>query len=325
MNLSIVIPVFNEHDSLQQLHQEICAVGRSEDFKLQIIFVDDGSTDDSWALIRSLAEQDERVRGIGFRRNFGKAAAISAGVKAADYDLVVTMDADLQDDPKEIPKFLQEMEKGFDVVSGWKKIRHDPLHKRLPSKVFNFMVNMLSGLRLHDHNCGFKLYRREIFDDVHLYGELHRFIPVLAASKGWNVSEVIVEHRARQHGKSKYGLSRLIKGLLDLLTVSFLTSYNHRPQHLLGSTGLFSALLGMAGLIYLAIYWVLRINWYPDWTPVHQRPLALYSMGALIVGVQLLAIGFLAELLVANQAHQNQPYSIRRRAGTFEDRSAGKD
>ena len=209
-----------------------------------LVFVDDGSTDGSWAEIERLASQDPRVQGVRFRRNFGKAAALRAGFQAARGEIVFTLDADLQDDPHELPRFLEQMNTGLDVVSGWKQVRHDPWHKVGPSRVFNWLVGWLTGVRLHDHNCGFKCYRREIFDEIRLYGELHRFVPVLAAARGWRVGEIAVHHRPRKFGQSKYGVRRFVKGFLDLLTVYFLTGYSQRPQHLLGTVGLVSFLAG---------------------------------------------------------------------------------
>ena len=205
---------------------------------------------------RRLAGGDPRVSAIRFRRNFGKAAALTAGFRAARGDMVFTLDADLQDDPAEIPRFLAELEKGFDVVSGWKKTRHDPWHKVYPSRVFNWLVSRLTGCRLHDHNCGFKLYRREVLREVGIYGELHRFIPVLAHARGFRVGEVAVHHRRRRHGASKYGFSRFFKGFLDLLTVRFLTRFSQRPLHVLGGIG--SALfgLGSVGMLSLALLWL---------------------------------------------------------------------
>ena len=242
--LSAVIPVYNEADSLQQLHAELSDVAQQHGYQLEIIFVDDGSSDESWDRIEQLAKLDNHVRGIRFRRNFGKAAALSAGMADANGDIVITLDADLQDDPCEIPRFLEAMGQGFDVVSGWKKVRHDPIHKVVPSRIFNALVSLLTGVRLHDHNCGFKCYRREIFDEVRLYRELHRFVPVLAAARGWKVGEIVVHHRSRKFGESKYGFQRFIKGFLDLLTVYFLTGFRQRPQHLLGTFGLVFFVLG---------------------------------------------------------------------------------
>jgi len=313
--ISVVIPTFNEHESLAQLHAELDEVARSGGYDLDVVFVDDGSTDGSWDEIRRLAEIDSRVRGLQFRRNFGKAAALSAGFEAARGELVMTLDADLQDDPREIPNFLARMNEGFDVVSGWKEVRHDPFHKVLPSRVFNWLVSTLTGVKLHDHNCGMKCYRREVFDEVQLYGELHRFVPVLAAARGWKVGEIPIRHRPRPYGSSKYGMRRFVKGFLDLLTVYFLTGYGQRPLHLLGTVGLLSFLLGGLGLTWLAIYWVLRETMYPQWIPLHQRPLVIYSAGLLLLGAQFLSIGFLAELMTANSRRGVVPYSIARTVG----------
>ena len=310
MKLSIVIPVFNEHDSLRQLHQEIGQVARQNDFDFETIFVDDGSADGSWSVIEQLAEEDSSVEGLRFRRNFGKSAALAVGIRQSTSDWIVTLDADLQDNIAELPKLINKANAGFDLVNGWKIVRRDPLGKRFASKIFNWLVNRVSGLHLHDHNCGFKLLRRKMFDDLQLYGEWHRFIPLLAASRGWSVAEVQVNHRRRQFGKSKYGLSRFVQGSLDLITIGFLSSHQHRPQRFLGSLGLFSSLFGLAGMLYLAVYWVLRMTTYPAWLPVHERPLLLYSLGALLVGVHLLALGFLAELLVAQRTESRSQYSI---------------
>lgn len=315
--LSIVIPVFNEQDSLTELHREIDAVASENGYDVEIIMIDDGSTDESWATMKSIASEDARVQCLRFRRNFGKAAALRAGTNASTGELIVTLDADLQDDPAEIPKLIEELDRGFDLVSGWKKERHDPLGKRIPSRVFNSMVGWLTGVKLHDHNCGFKVYRREIFDEVRLYGEMHRFVPVLAAARGFRVSESVVHHRPRVHGRSKYGWSRLPKGFLDLLTVCFLTGYNQRPQHLLGMVGLVSFAAGAVGLGYMSFYWVLRMSFesFSGWPPLHQRPLVVFSLGALLLGAQLLSMGFLAELIVARGQEDREPFSIRESVG----------
>ena len=315
--LTAVVPVFNEVESLDKLYKQLSEVAESADYELEVIFVDDGSSDGSWEKIERLAEEDERIQGIRFRRNFGKAAALSAGFDAAQGEFVITLDADLQDDPAEIPRFLEKMkEDELDVVSGWKKVRHDPWHKVGPSRVFNWLVGFLTGVKLHDHNCGFKCYRREIFDEVRLYGELHRFVPVLAAAKGWKVGEIVVNHRAREFGVSKYGFRRFVKGFLDLLTVYFLTGFTQRPQHLLGTVGIGSFLVGLAGLSYLAIYWVLAQT-FPSWelTPLHDRPAVIYSMGALLLGAQLMSIGFLAELMTSYYGRDHDTYSVKQRVG----------
>jgi dolichol-phosphate mannosyltransferase len=319
--LSAVIPLRDEEGSLAELHGELSAVAREQGYDLEILLIDDGSTDGSWAVIERLAAEDPRVRGLRFRRNFGKAAALSAGFDAARGDLVITLDADLQDDPREIPRFLAEIDKGLDCISGWKQIRHDPWHKVGPSRVFNWLVGVLTGVKLHDHNCGFKCYRREIFDEVRLYGELHRFVPVLAAARGWKVGEIVVNHRPRQHGRSKYGVSRIVKGFLDLLTVYFLTGFEQRPQHLLGTCGIAAFTIGMAGLVYLTATWLLAnaTSWNEvvseSWRfkPLHERPALLYSVGLLLLGAQFISIGFLAELFTAYYGRNFRSYSIKSR------------
>jgi len=312
--LSIVIPVYNEVESLDPLLAEIDQVARANDYELDLIFVDDGSRDGSWETIRRLAAADPRVRGIRFRRNFGKSAALSAGFRAARGETVMTLDADLQDDPREIPRFVELLEQDLDVISGWKKIRHDPWHKVFPSRIFNAMVSWLTGVHLHDHNCGMKCYRREVLDEVRLYGELHRFVPVLAHARGFRVGELVIQHRARKFGHSKYGVRRFVKGFLDLLTVKFLTGFGQRPQHLLGTIGLLCFLVGGLGLAYLSAYWVVGRLW-PSLThlPLHQRPALLYSLGALLLGGQLMSIGFLAELIIAYQGRDADTYSVAER------------
>jgi glycosyltransferase involved in cell wall biosynthesis len=314
--LSVVIPVYNERESLLPLHAEIVAVAAQARLDLEVLFIDDGSRDGSWEVIADLARRYESVHGFRFRRNFGKAAALSAGFRAARGDTILTLDADLQDDPGEIPRFLAALEQGgpdgsaVDVVSGWKRVRHDPWHKVLPSRVFNRMVSSLTGVRLHDHNCGMKVYRAEIFREVRLYGELHRFIPVLAAARGFRVGEIEINHRPRRFGHSKYGVRRFIKGFLDLLTVKFLTGFGQRPQHALGTLGLISFVLGSLGLFYLAVTWIIRL-WQPDlFLPLHERPMLTYSLAALLLGAQMMSIGFLAELITAYQGRDEDSYSI---------------
>src|SRR4029078_7096345 len=221
--LSIVIPVLNEADSLLELYRQIDAACSTSGIDAEVIFGDDGATEGSWAVIQEIARRDERVSGIRLRRNFGKAAALTAGLRASRGDLVLPMDADLQDDPAEIPRLLTKLNEGYDVVNGWKQRRLDPWHKVYPSKVFNGMVGALNGLKLHDHNCGLKLFRSDVAREVRLYGERHRFIPVLAHARGFRVTELPVNHRPRQHGVSKYGMRRFLRGFLDLLTITFLT------------------------------------------------------------------------------------------------------
>ncbi|MBP3529994.1 MAG: glycosyltransferase family 2 protein [Thermoguttaceae bacterium] len=314
---SLVVPVFNEEESLRLLYDEIVAVAETLSAKIELIFVDDGSTDKSWTIIEELAAKDERVRGIRFRRNFGKAAALDVGFKAATLPIVMTLDADLQDDPKEIPDFLRLIDSGYDVVSGWKQTRHDPWHKVLPSRVFNGMVSRLTGVKLHDHNCGMKCYRREIFDEITLYGELHRFVPVLAASRGYKVGEKVVQHRARKYGVSKYGFNRFVKGFLDLLTVKFVTGYGQRPQHLLGTFGLSAFGIGAATLGWMALRWVvsrLPLIGSGEYF-LSGRPAVVYSAALMLLGAQLLSVGAIAELLVAYQNRKDREYSVKKTIG----------
>ena len=324
--ISVVVPCYNEAGSLERLHSELSDVGSKHNYTFQIVLVDDGSTDGSWEIIENLAARDPRLLGIRFRRNFGKAAALSAGFDAAEGEIIVTLDADLQDDPAEIPLLLTKLDQGFDVVSGWKQIRHDPWHKVWPSRVFNAMVGWQTGVKLHDHNCGMKCFRRDVIHEVRLYGELHRFVPVLASARGFRVGEVVIEHRPRVHGDSKYGWSRIPKGLLDLFTVQFITRFGQRPQHWLGSVGMGSGMIGLVGMIYLAVIWC--VSRLPGHTPVHlhQTAALYYSLVALLIGVQLLAIGFVAEMIASLVTRDSDLYSVAQhtapKQGTAGDRLA---
>jgi glycosyltransferase involved in cell wall biosynthesis len=308
--ISLVIPLLNEKESLTSLQAEIAEEARRSDLDFEVIFVDDGSTDGSWDTITDLARKSTNVHGIRLRRNFGKAAALSAGFQACQGDVILTMDADLQDDPREIPAFLSALARGFDVVSGWKRIRHDPWHKVWPSRVFNILVSGLTGVRLHDHNCGMKCYRKAVLKEVRLYGELHRFIPVLAAARGFRVGEVEIHHRPRRFGRSKYGVRRFFKGFLDLLTVKFLTGFGNSPQHFLGGIGLLSFVAGAVALAYLTLTWL--VNWWQPgaFLPLHERPLLIYAIGAILMGMQMMSLGFLAELIIAYHGRDRDSYSI---------------
>jgi len=322
--LSFVIPVFNEAESLSRLLEEIDAVATEQEFDYEVIFVDDGSTDDSWDVIVDEHQRDSSVVGLQFRRNFGKAAALNAGFQLAQGEVVFTLDADLQDDPQEIPKFLEVLEsEDVDVVSGWKKKRHDPWHKVGPSRVFNLMVSKLTGVRLHDHNCGFKCYRRGVVEEIQLYGELHRFVPVLAAARGWRVGEVVVNHREREYGKSKYGAKRIIKGFLDLLTVHLVTGYGNRPQHLLGSLGLCCFAISGLTMFILTFWWFAhRLMGSANPINLHERALFYFSIAGVIIGIQLLTSGFLAELVTKKTVRDEQIYSVKDSVGKQDDGDA---
>jgi glycosyltransferase involved in cell wall biosynthesis len=316
--ISVVIPLYNEEESLPQLHAELeQAFGAPGFGPAEFLFVDDGSRDGSWRTVQQLATGDNRVRAIRLRRNFGKAAALTAGFQAARGEIIFTLDGDLQDDPAEVPRFLARLDDGFDVVSGWKRTRHDPWHKVYPSRVFNALVSRLTGCQLHDHNCGFKVYRRAVLREVGIYGELHRFVPVLAHAKGFRVGEIEVHHRARRFGSSKYGVARFIKGLLDLITVRFLTRFSQRPLHVLGAVGLALLTLGALGLLYLAVVWL-----DPNHEPIGQRPLLFYSATFLGVGTQLVTLGILAELVTSYNIRAEDTYSI---AETLEPSERFKD
>ncbi len=310
--ISIVVPLFNEQDSLEELVRQIQhAVAVDGLGSYEVILIDDGSTDKSWSIIERLSQLHSMVHGIRFRRNFGKAAALAAGFSVAKGQSIVTMDADLQDDPKELVRLIENLGTEYDVVSGWKQTRYDPWHKRWPSLVFNGILRRFSRLHLHDFNCGLKAYRREVLDEVTLYGEMHRFIPVLAAARGFRVTEIAVQHHPRIHGVSKYGVSRILKGFLDLFTVVFLTRFRYRPQHLLGGIGLAACSLAGVLLIGLMTAWaVSRLDLGLQPVNLHERPLFYLSMVLFLLGTQMIGVGLLAELVVANSGSRDIPYSI---------------
>jgi glycosyltransferase involved in cell wall biosynthesis len=278
--ISFVIPLFNEEQSLEALYREVSQALESLPFEHEIIFVDDGSTDQSPAILQELYQRDrEHVRAIQFRRNFGKTAALTAGFARARGEIIVTMDADLQDDPHELPKLLDKLEEGYDMVGAWRVNRRDPISKRWPSKFANLTVSTLTGIKLHDVNCGFKVYRRQVVQDLKLYGELHRFVPVLAHWRGFRITEAPVIHHPRQFGRSKFGVRRFARGYIDFLSVLFLTSYLRRPMHLFGLAGSILAAIGTLIMLYLAGLWVFEggIGW---------RPLLFFGTTALVVGIQ---------------------------------------
>jgi glycosyltransferase involved in cell wall biosynthesis len=292
--LSVVVPAMDEEESLPLLVARVLEVCASNGLELSdIVLVDDGSRDKTWAVMTRLAEVNPTVQAIKLRRNFGKATALMVGIGACAGDVIVTMDGDLQDDPEEIPRFIQTLDDGWDLVSGWKRDRHDPLSKTLPSRVFNKVTARISGVRLHDFNCGFKAYRREIFDSVELYGELHRYVPVLAHALGYRVAEIPVRHHARRFGKSKYGVARYLRGFLDLLTVVMITRYAYRPGHLFGGIGAFFLVGGGVVLSYLTGLKLLT------GASIGSRPLLLFGVMVVIIGIQLVMFGMLAELIIS--------------------------
>lgn len=292
--LSIVIPVFNEEGNLQNLYDQVSAVLDQQNIPFEFVFVDDGSRDGTWKIIQELAA-DPRVRALRHRRNFGKAQGLANGFAVARGDVIITMDGDLQDEPTELPKFLAKLDEGYDLVSGWKQRRQDPLGKTMPSKFFNWTVRKASGVQLHDFNCGFKAYRRDVTESIRLYGELHRFTPVLANAEGFRVAELPVKHNPRTWGSSKYGWSRLVKGFLDLMTVVFLTRYRYRPLHLFGIPGVLAIILGLLLGVYLSFERLVMND------TIGTRPLLSLTVLLLIMGTQFFGLGLLGEYLAADK------------------------
>jgi glycosyltransferase involved in cell wall biosynthesis len=306
MYLSIVIPLLNEAAALQMLYDGLVATLKEVTGDYEIIFVDDGSTDHSSEIIEKFHQSDSRVKLIQFRKNFGKSAALLAGFREASGEILITIDADLQDDPKEIPKFLQSIEKGYDLVSGWKQKRQDSLSKTIPSKIFNWVVPLVTGVHLHDLNCGFKAYRSEVVKNLRIYGELHRFIPVLAAWRGFRVGEISVEHHPRRLGNSKFGMERYLRGFFDFITVYFLTHYLKRPLHLFGGFGLalLAAGVGISG--YFLVQWFIGV-------PLHLRPIMVLGWVLIVLGVQLMLMGLIGEMITHTDRDRRGVYDIRRK------------
>ena len=304
--ISIVIPLHNEERSIALLYDELQAALEPLGEEWEAVFVDDGSVDGSFAALTRLHDANENVRVVRLRRNFGKAAALAAGFSQARGETVVTIDADLQDDPAEIPRLLVKLDEGFDLVSGWKTRRRDPLRRRVLSRIFNWVTGRMSGLRLHDMNCGLKAYRAEVVRGMPLYGELHRFIPVLAQYRGFRVAELPVNHRPREHGRSRYGVERYIRGFLDLLTVSFIGRYRHRPLHLFGGLGLILGLFGVAILVYLTVVKALG-------HAIGERPLLTLGVLLVVVGLQFFSLGLISEMLTS----QHEETAVGRQQAEF--------
>jgi glycosyltransferase involved in cell wall biosynthesis len=299
-----VVPFLDEEGSLETLHAKLTEVLASIGRTYEILFVDDGSRDRSAAIADSLAERDSHVGVVHFRRNFGKAAALDAGFKRARGEIIFSMDADLQDDPAEIPHFLAKLDEGYDLVSGWKQKRRDPLGKTLPSKVFNIVVAQTSGLKLKDFNCGFKAYRAAALDGLELYGDLHRYVPVLVHFRGFRVTQIPVMHHPRTTGVSKYGVERMIRGFFDLLTILLITRYRARPLHLFGGVGLAFATVGFGCLVYLTVLWF-------EGRGIGQRPLLLLGVLLVLLGIQLVSTGMLGEMIGSVQVRDKPHYVVR--------------
>ena len=312
-DLSIVISLFNEEESLPELIKWIEGVMKKEGYAYEIIMVDDGSRDASWKVIKALSAENSCIRGISFRRNYGKSAALYHGFAAAEGRVVVTMDADLQDSPEEIPEmYRMVVEEGYDIVSGWKKKRHDnKLTKNLPSKLYNWTARKITGIKLHDMNCGLKAYRNEVVKNIEVYGEMHRYIPYLAKNAGFDkITEKPVHHQKRKYGKSKFGLSRFVNGFLDLISLWFLSRFGKKPMHFFGFTGILMFLIGGIMTIWVIVEKLIQQSQGLDFRPVTEQPLFYLALVAVILGFQLFLTGFLGELVSRNSQERNH-YNIR--------------
>lgn len=299
--VSVVVPLYNEAQSLKELSGKIKSALKDQ-YSFEVIFIDDGSTDNSWSVIETLSQSDDAIRGVQLLRNYGKSTALQAGFDEAEGKYIATLDADLQDDPNEIPEMIAMLKEGYDLVSGWKKKRHDPITKTIPSRFFNKVTASITRIKLNDFNCGLKVYKREVTDHIQLYGELHRYIPLLAKREGFdNIGEKVVKHHPRKHGQTKFGISRFMHGFLDLLTVIFVDRYQQSPMHFFGTLGFFFLVIG--GLIngYLAIEKIFFGQNLGD------RPLLLFGVMLMVLGAQFFSIGFLGELFYKSQNHFDQP------------------
>ena len=303
-DISVVIPLYNEEESLKELNQQLRATLGRMNIRYEIIYIDDGSTDRSFQILREMKRNDRHIKVVRFRRNYGKSAALAVGFDKAQGNVVFTMDADLQDDPSEIPSMKRRLEEGYDLISGWKKVRRDPITKTLPSKFFNFVTSVLTGIKIHDFNCGLKAYRRDVVKSVKVYGELHRYIPVLAHWEGFKIGEMVVQHRARKYGKTKFGLGRFWKGFLDLLTALFTTRFLRRPLHLFGPIGVLVTLIGVVIDLWLIV------EWFRGLTSLGNRPLFFVGSMIIVIGIQFISIGLLGEMISKTRT-PSEEYSIR--------------
>lgn len=316
MDISVVIPLYNEEESLPELHSWIKEVMQKNNFTYEIIMVDDGSRDNSWQVIEELSKKDENLKAIKFNRNYGKSPALNEGFKAAKGDVVITMDADLQDSPDEIPELYDLIKnQGYDLISGWKKERHDPISKTIPTKLFNYATRLASGIKLHDFNCGLKSYKNQVVKNVQIYGEMHRYIPVIAKWAGFDkIGEKVVKHQERKYGKTKFGLNRFINGFLDLLSVTFVSRFRKKPMHFFGTWGILSFLTGFILVAYLVSLKIYDITYGLRMREIADKPAFYLALVALVVGVQLFLTGFIAELLVIN-SHRDNEYVYKKTIG----------
>ncbi len=304
--LSIIVPLYNEEESIRPLVNEIKRALGKVDIDYEVLFIDDGSRDDSLKILKEICRTDNHFKFISFRKNYGKSAALHVGFNYVRGDAVITMDADLQDDPQEISNLLKKLDEGYDLCSGWKKKRRDPFIKKYSSKFFNFITRLISGIKIHDFNCGLKAYRKEVVENIKVYGEMHRYIPVLAKWQGFTITEIPVQHRARRYGKTKYGISRFFKGFVDLITVTYATRYIKRPMHFFGFFGAMAFLVGVVVLGYLTALWI-------QGQPLSNRPMLFLGMLLIIVGVQLFSFGLLGEMLVHSSMDEKE-YVIREKS-----------
>lgn len=313
-DISVIVPLFNEEESLPELHSWIVRVMHENHFSYEVIFIDDGSSDHSWSVVEKLKQDDANVKGVRFQRNYGKSAALHVGFDMADGKIVVTMDADLQDSPDEIPELRRMiLEDRLDLVSGWKQKRYDPISKTIPTKLFNWTTRMMSGIHLHDFNCGLKAYRYDVVKSLEIYGEMHRYIPVMAKKEGFTrIGEKIVEHRARKYGVSKFGLERFINGFLDLLTITFISRFGKKPMHFFGSIGLLMFFIGLIAFGIIGGNKLLAL-WNNEYEKnIAEQSIFYIALTAMIIGTQLFLAGFLGELISRNSSSRNE-YKIKER------------
>lgn len=318
MEISVVIPLFNEEESLPELCLWIARVMEKNKFSYELILIDDGSKDSSWLKIEVLSVENTNIKGIKFRRNYGKSAALNVGFEAAQGDVIITMDADLQDSPDEIPSLYEMVKKeGYDIVSGWKKKRHDPISKTLPTKLFNWATRKMSGIYLHDFNCGLKAYKKEVVKSIEVYGEMHRYVPVIAKWAGFvKIGEKEVQHFERKYGVTKFGLERFINGFLDLLTITFVSKFGKRPMHFFGSFGSLSFFAGGTVSLWLIIEKIVLLSRHLPVRNITDQPLFYIALVAMIIGTQLFLAGFLGEMIARNSQDRNH-YLIEKKIGSF--------